>query len=68
MKVTMKTSEEPVEELLIWWDSTNRLPAVGDRVTFEAVAWVVQDRVWNLKQGQEPEVEVWVRYPTADEE
>jgi len=67
MKVTMKTGEETPEELLIWWDSTNRLPAVGDRITFEGVAWVVQDRTWHLAQGKDPEVDVWVRYPTADE-
>lgn len=69
MKIVMRTGSESRPEqgvdadlLLEWWDSTNRLPAVGDKVTFNQIEWVVTDRVWHLAQGEEPEVSVWVNY------
>lgn len=71
MKISMRTGSESWPDrkdpdlLAEWWDSTNRLPAVGDKVTFELVEWVVTDRVWHLAQGEEPSVSLWVKY--ADE-
>lgn len=64
MRVEFHTGEESPDFLFeVSGDQAHvtGLPLIGDRVVWEYIDWVVNERSWKLAQGEEPVLEIWLR-------
>lgn len=63
MRVEFHTGDEQPDFLFYAHDEmpVTGLPLIGDKVVWEHIEWLVTERSWNLVQGEEPVLEIWMR-------